>query len=758
MRPDLIASGIGLASRQELCGLIALLNAAGVVEVARGAGENLASRLGAEINGVEVRMVEMAGTLDRSTVSNEVLRHKLWHGLVRALDTRCILPLSEKRMAEEASALGVMASRVLSPGLLTEEQRREREELGRAGIADRMKDRIRDVWNEPSRIWRDTPPLPFPEIIARELASLLDGLDMDGSDPATDPHIADALKRGGEKAWTAIAAGGGWVAIAAAVNAAGFAPYILAAQVSAFVPFVGGPAAVSFLAVMVNPVTIATGLLALGGLGGRKISQMVQRQVAARIAVLLALRGLADPRKGLGHTATCFRRICRSGAARPDHLSTTDWRALLTRVARIEALIGMDLPDAPGAPPMPWGAVPAITATSAPLVQALATAGLTIADMLFHAAVIDPRVLAAADFWRSAEISDPMDFALYATDFAVRGADVALRGFTAEQVVMGQLISQGHHVSLPDSSSNPGFDLIVDGNEVQVKCAEGLSALEDHFAVYPGIPVIANAELVEKITDQPWANLVTTIDGYELETVEAITERSVEAGIELGAPNVLFAAIGVGALRGAMGVMNGEIPAGHLPEWLVVDTALRGGLVIAGGKAGAALGLIAVGPAGALILGPALGAASVFGVDGARMIVDRTINPDWYNAMRETGEALRNALLHDLDDKIGLLVRRRAELRQAAADVPENLKVWIDRRAADDAIAAAEVLQDVGEPPKTPFDAMRLDVTAARAAPADPAVLQARQMLREHLSSKPGPLDGVFQKIGRLGGQIARTR
>lgn len=755
MHPYLIASGLGLASREELAGLCALLETVSLAGVAVGVGANLLQRIGAEIETAAARVQSAAAIIQSSDIPDDVLRHRLWHGLANGLGTGSSLPLSERRLAQAAAALGVMASQILSPNLRAADELQCRLDAGRDTYRRRIEDKMRAIYNDPKSVWQSSPPLSFPEIVARQLASMLDTIDVGENQGAFDPDIARAMQKGGKQAWAGVAAGGGWVGLAAAVNGAGFAPYILAAQASAFIPFMGGPAVVSLLAVLVNPVTIMAGLVALGGFGGNRLNKTIKAQISASIVVLLAMRGLADPSAGLGRSSTAFRHLSAAGQRKPEYLKMPEWTAMKSLTARVEAEIGRRMPDAPGREPENWGTAPEISIHNTSSGETEAIVGLTAAEMLYHAMSIDPRVLAAADFWRTADLSNQIEFATHATEFAVHGADIALRGFTAEQMVLGNLLAKGHHVTLPDSSANPGFDLIVDGQEVQVKCGEGLSLLSEHFEKYPDIPVIANAELVGLISDQPWAELVTALEGFELGIVEDITASSVAAGIELASIDAMATAIGAGAIRGAFAVLKGEIPAGALPAWLVVDTALRGTLVTVGSKAGAVLGLVTIGPAGALVLGPIMGASTLFGLDGAKAMIDGRINKAWYDEMLAASEALRVVAQRDLKARIALLVHRRDSIFRPNRRLPDDLTIWLDQRAAEDAIAASEDLMDLDAQVKTVVEAMCLDVLAARSTPASPDVLRARRLLQNILSHKPGPLDG---SKGRLEGLWQRGK
>ena len=276
MTPHLIAAGIGLLDRKGVSGLLAVFEATSLINVGIGAAQEMLKRVGASVSEAGERIPNFARELEASNATGNELRHRLWLRMVDGLDVDGLLPLSERRTTEASSALGFMASRVLSPALHAQEASRK---SGEKHMIKHWQEWVMEVWEEPRKLWLEKEPLPFPEIVARELANLLDGVPL-GKD--VDPDIANALETAGKKTWAAVAAAGGWVGLAGAVNAAGFAPYILAAKASAFIPFVGGPAAVSFLAVIVNPFTLVAGLLAIGAFGGKMTTKTIQRQVAAR--------------------------------------------------------------------------------------------------------------------------------------------------------------------------------------------------------------------------------------------------------------------------------------------------------------------------------------------------------------------------------------------------------------------------------------------------------------------------------------------
>jgi hypothetical protein len=192
--------------------------------------------------------------------------------------------------------------------------------------------------------------------------------------------------------------------------------------------------------------------------------------------------------------------------------------------------------------------------------------------------------------------------------------------------------------------------------------------------------------------------------------------------------------------------LRGEIPARDLPARLVVDTALKIPIVGLGGKVGGIVGLIAIGPAGALILAPITGAAAVVGVGPAKGAFDKVANRSWHLEMQAEGEALHTELIGSLNMRARCVQDRTLRLRAAFSEVSPDVRTWIDLRACEDSIFAIELLEDLPPPPRTPTDAMSLLLEASRTAPADPAdpaVLRKRAVLTQRLQHRPGALDRV---------------
>lgn len=428
------------------------------------------------------------------------------------------------------------------------------------------------------------------------------------------------------------------------------------------------------------------------------------------------------------------------------HIPSAERRRLRRRIINLEGGLGMPLPAFAGPPPGRWAVRRDVDRSGA---EAGAVAVLSAGEMLWHAAAIDPDVIAAADFARISDISDPLSFAAHAGDFAARWIDTSLRGYTAERLVMHRLVADGHAVEMAADSTIAGYDLLVDGAPVQVKAGTELSLLSEHFEQYPEIPVIANGALAEQAlkNDAEWAPLLSTLPGFDLEAVERTVDAALAHADALAEADVVLCALGVGLLRGGVEVWRGAIPVEDLPAWLVIDGAARGALGLGGGQVGAWIGLVAVGPAGALVLGPAGACAALLGAGGLRGAVVGQLEREWRMELLERAATLHAALRAVLARRGGLL-KARAEAVAARATGDSALAFWLRRRALEELLTCLDVLHGLGDPPADERGVFELLIEARRRAPTDPAVLRACASVEKWLDERPSLHNALGATIG----------
>ena len=768
-RPDSIAStsilsGIGCLKRRELCSFIALIESIDGLGLAKGAVKDVGRRLrvlkAEEDRSLDAQIAE----LEALTLATSVLRHRLWVRLSGALAVPPTTPLSQKSTNESAAALAIRASERLSPAVIAARKLRGNKPA-ETDFAERLGAKATDMLKAARQIAERKQPLAFPDLVREEMLSMLsDEAALDVAANAADPAVRKAIEDGHQNAKVAIAAGGSWAAFASIVGNAGFAPYILAAQVSAWVPMVSGPALVSLLATLINPATVLVGVGALAWFGAGKSASKVKSQVAARLCVILAMSGTRDAATGLSHFLNDMRRLDQAPADWLSYLSKRDRIALQNRLAHMNQHPTRNSLDAAGPAPEPWNARPDPRSARNDRLAASGIALMTAGEMLWRAAAIDQRVLGAADFSRNADIGDPVHFALEAQGFVLKGADYALRGYVAERLVLDWLVAEGHDVELAPDSNTPGFDLVVDGNPVQVKCGSELSILKEHFAKYPDIPVIANEELAlqaaewgERQSGETWADLVVTLPGFEINDIEALIAETLGHAAVLTDPGVLDFALSAGILRGGLEVVRGAIPISDLPAWLIIDGSARGAFGVFGGKAGAWVGLVAIGPAGALILGPAAACAAMFGVGGTKKAVTGLLMRDWLRELLIQGNGLHDAVAKAVKRRIDCLTRRCERVRIAAAECGE-FGGWLVRRAEDDLVAALEASFDLGLAPTSEQAVIELVISARRFAPGDKAVLLMASAVERQLLTRPNLNEVVFKQPIKAVRKWARDR
>jgi len=749
--PRHIAAGLGDASRQEICGLLAMLDAARLSRIAGAMGEAARRAFVSDDKHGADRVTAFAKELMDGPLSTDALRARLWLALKQGLGLPDLYPLSTRGLKEESAAIAVRASEILAPAVAIAQQAKEDAGLS---IMDRSGRQLLRRATGAGR--RARAAVTFPDVVAHEMMVMMEGLAAASGRGELDPEVAAAIRKGQQAISAAVLAGGGWAALASAIGSAGFAPYLVAAKLSAVIPFVAGPMLTSLLFVMINPVTVIAGSATLGywAINGR--ASAAREVAAARVAVLLAVRGQgADI--GMATLLNAFRGLHRMPDSELRHLDGKQRKAVRGQAGTIIATLSSGIPPASEEAPGLWGARISVEQSTDRQDTAL-VAGLTAGDILYHAAAVDPSILAAADFSRAAELDSPLDLAVHVANFASQGALMALRGYGAEQLVMAQLIEKGHDVILPESSTTPGYDLIVDGVPVQVKCGTSISLLHDHFAKYPDIPVIADTDLAARAQalDEPWTPMVTTTSGFDFDHVQSLVDRSLEAAAGLAdVPVPLYATI-IGGARAAHKAWTGQIPVEDLPAWLVIDLTIRGGLAGAGQAGGAILGLVVLGPAGALILAPIAGVAALLGTGRAHDLLDRGIRSEWRAEVLEVARDLHAALLKAADAQITGLTLRLERLRTAGRALPHELFTWLEARMADDLIAAIEA-RDQMLSPSSLRAGVELLVKASATDVVDPDVLRARQRFARCLAAKPSTT-GAAKELGVKVGDAVRRR
>ncbi|ATD66084.1 hypothetical protein CNR27_00265 [Luteimonas chenhongjianii] len=516
--------------------------------------------------------------------------------------------------------------------------------------------------------------------------------------------------------------GGGLGALGTSVSLAGFSAYILAAQASAFIPLVSGPALVSVVAVLSNPITIIAATAGVGWWATRSANQKVRGAVGARVISLLALNGLQAGSAGLramlgafpslenlGQTGGLTRAVLRGYG--------TDWNRIAAAGRKTtvidEAVVGvMERPAGAG------GRSDRLRELIGEQRDTISLAGLTLGDIAYNAYSLDPLVLQAANFSRIDELDDPVAFAAFAhriesMDAAAHlGAVSNLKGYVAERVVAAQLIEQGHVVEFPVASNEAGWDIAVDGVRFQVKDVGSLAGLERHFDRGYDYPVIANAEVADELAarsadDLPeWADQIHFVEGYSNEVVEHVTRSSFEVGDDMLHPNVPLFTLVLSGIRNLERVKRDEITGTQAFQEVLLDGGTRAGLAVAGNYVGVGVGLLVFGPAGALVLGAVMPILSQRQSGRLKGKLDEWVQDETYRNWAQEAKLTISALAGCADDAIRAKVEllRERQLADSRAVVARYLQWRVEdeltflrearcrlKAVCDDEAAAVEV-------------------------------------------------------------------
>ena len=231
---------------------------------------------------------------------------------------------------------------------------------------------------------------------------------------------------------------------------------------------------------------------------------------------------------------------------------------------------------------------------------------------------IDPRVVDALDFVRVADLGDVFSFARYADslqalgDAARLGNVTQLQGYVAERMVAGMLRAQGAEVAFPDSPHQPGYDLIVNGKCLQVKCLNDPSGVREHLSSYPDVPALVNEELAKYFPDD---DRVMALPGLSHAEVHQVTESSLQAGADLLDVQIPLFSVTLQAARNAIAIAKRYTDWRTLVENIGIDCLGR----MAAGKAGAiaaaaTVGLIGITGGWVAVVAPMLGAVGGYPV------------------------------------------------------------------------------------------------------------------------------------------------
>lgn len=277
-------------------------------------------------------------------------------------------------------------------------------------------------------------------------------------------------------------------------------------------------------------------------------------------------------------------------------------------------------------------------------------------------------------------------------------------GHVAEAEVGEHFSEVGVDVSWPEASNQKGWDLLLNGHEVNVKNVQDVDQLSSHFQEYPDIPAVVpsdaenipdsavridSSEGVDGLTEafSSGENQVIVDESLSQEEVVEQTADATEAALGEGlldSAGIPLITLAFSGKREANLYKNGKTDKVSLAKNLGLDLAGTGGGAFAGAQAGTAAGGILGGPPGAVI-GGLVGA--VGGALTGRAFSNKAKKKPLLDAVEKFGEAQEE--LEETAQRVEESCERKFEKAQAKKE--EKLSKVADKRSTDLAQTADEI-------------------------------------------------------------------
>ena len=268
-------------------------------------------------------------------------------------------------------------------------------------------------------------------------------------------------------------------------------------------------------------------------------------------------------------------------------------------------------------------------------VDGAAVVGVSVFDVLYNTAKLDPHALRGMDHLHHARefdsLGDLMGF-MKGTIVKSEPGEAAWRqmvhkykGYTGEEEAFDNIGAAGRDFDVPESATAEGLDVTVDGRPFNVKVTDDPSYIQAHLDKHPDVDVIANREMAEAFAGIP--RVVIDPDLSSQAAFQSTTD-TFEGIADLGdlLDGIPLMTLVINTAKNGRKVYRGDIDLATATEHTLVETAAVGGGAALGGKAGLAVGLAfapvtgglsaVVIPAAATLLGGLIGVFTGKGVGG----------------------------------------------------------------------------------------------------------------------------------------------
>jgi len=233
-------------------------------------------------------------------------------------------------------------------------------------------------------------------------------------------------------------------------------------------------------------------------------------------------------------------------------------------------------------------------------VESVTAVGVSLFDVLYNTARLDPFVLKGIEHLHHAQhfenLGDLISFMKSkiidseSGTYAWRQMIHKYKGYTGEEQAINKIRESGANVTIPESGTNPDFDAIVKGQQVDFAITDNPSYVQAKLDSDPNVLVWTNREMANHFADNPRVYV-----DHDLSAQNAFhtTQDSISGISDLGdfmdrIPHITFA---ISATKNLVGVVRGNKGVGTAIEHTVLDTAGVGVGGFFGAKVGLGIGL-----------------------------------------------------------------------------------------------------------------------------------------------------------------------
>lgn len=324
---------------------------------------------------------------------------------------------------------------------------------------------------------------------------------------------------------------------------------------------------------------------------------------------------------------------------------------------------------------------------------ALGVGALGAAEVLWQWASIDPQVIRAVDAAHVDSVTSGFDLAQWVHQRidplegdSLAGMQNRLLGYLGEQRVSGLLAAQGHQVEMATTANQPIWDLLMDGQQVNVKTVLELDGIREVALSHPEVLYVVPEDAVGRLTDN-----MQRLEGFRHAEVHEAWDSTLDQVDAVGAFDLLgvhlpFMRLFRSVCQNHQAMQQGrdlDVAIRHV----AYDTLVQGGLTVASATFGGKLGTALAGPLGTLA-GTVLGgvAGSVVGGEWAMALKRRPLElalAELDRLLCELGAqhaAQMPRVLHYLQAPLQRQQETLAQLQQCAHSVwtlwPSASQVW----------------------------------------------------------------------------------